>query len=135
VQPNPAGYLTIDGLLYADDTQYAIDINLTAAAILIRYGNLTVGNANTPYKRNFNIILTGDKGDFGYTVSPMFSGNKFLVVAGSLNLYGMAPKTVITYLTATANKGDGFIVVNDVTGWLPNDVIVLGPSFSDYSQY
>lgn len=132
ISPNAIGYLTIDGLLYADDSK---DINLTAASILIRYGNLTVGSPNSAFIHNFNIILTGHKGDFGYTVDPMFAGNKFLVVAGSLNLYGQAPSTVITYLTSTAYKGDSVINVNDATGWAVGDTLVLGPSFSDYSQY
>jgi hypothetical protein len=133
VSPEAIAYLIIDGLLYIDNN--TANITLTAASILIRYGNLTVGSDSTRFLGSFNIVLTGSKNDAGYAVDEFFAGNKFLVVGGSLNLYGVAPTTVTTYLTATAFAGNGSLQVASITDWKVGDTIVLGPSFSDYSQF
>jgi len=58
-----------------------------------------------------------------------------MVVAGSLNLYGNAPSSVITCLTQTSFSGSSLLYVNSNAGWLVGDTLVLGPSFSTYSEY
>jgi hypothetical protein len=57
------------------------------------------------------------------------------VVTGQLNLYGVAPPTVSTYLTKAAFAGSTSLYVNSNTGWIVGDSLVVSPSFSTFSQY
>ena len=65
----------------------------------------------------------------------MIAGNNYMVVTGTLNLFGVAPNTVTSFLTKTALKGDSSIYVNDTTNWVVGDTLVISPSFSTYSEY
>ena len=96
MDPNPADYMIIDGAVIADDTR---DINLTARSIFIRSGSITAGSPKTPFLHNFNIQINNTKSDKGWFIDEVVAGNKYLVVSGSLNLYGNAPDTVQTFLT------------------------------------
>ena len=118
----PLDHLLIDGVLIADDTR---DVNITANWIHIRTGNLTAGSEHSPFLHKFVIQLNSRKNDYGYYIDPILAGNKHMVVTGTLNLHGVAPSTVTTYLTQTAMRGDISIFVNSKTDWQVGDSIVI----------
>ena len=65
----------------------------------------------------------------------MISGNKFLVVTGTLSLYANPPATTSTYLTQTALTGDTNIYVASQSDWAVGDTLVLSPSFGKYDEF
>lgn len=132
MDPNPINNLTIDGNLIADDTR---DVNIVANFIFIRAGNFSAGSPTNPFTYKLNIQLNGAKLDTARVIDPLLTGNKFLVVTGSLNLYGAPPSTVIATLTETAFKNSNKIKVDDYTGWAIGDSITLAPSFSIATEY
>ena len=132
IDPNPINYFVVDGTLIADDTR---DVNITANSIHVRAGNITAGSAATPFMHNFVIQINGLKTDNGFYIDPVIAGNKYMVVTGSLNLFGVAPATVSTYLTKTAFAGDSTLYVAGSSGWAVGDTLVISPSFSTYSEY
>ncbi len=103
MDPNPIRYMIVDGALIADDTR---DIYITAQSIHIRAGSITAGSSSAPFLHKFTIQVNNTANAEEWTVDEMISGNKFLVVSGSLNLYGTPPATTSTYLTQTALSGD-----------------------------
>jgi hypothetical protein len=103
MDPNHANYMIIDGTVIADDTR---DVYITAKSIHIRAGNISVGNANTPFMHQFTIQINNTQDSAGWTIDNFLSGNKYLVVTGSLNLFGSPPSTTLTSLTQTAFSGD-----------------------------
>jgi len=130
VDPNPLNYLVVDGTLIADDTR---NVNITANSIHIRAGNITAGSPTNTFFHNFTIQINGRKTDNGFYVDPIIAGSKYLVVTGSLNLFGNAPSTVQTFLLQTAFKGDTSIYVNSSTDWAVGDSLAISPSFSNYN--
>jgi hypothetical protein len=97
VDPNPLGYLVVDGDLISDDTR---DVNITAKSIHIRAGSITAGSSSSPFLHRFTIQPNGNKSDSGYYyIDPVVAGNKYLVVTGRLNLYGNPPSAATTHLT------------------------------------
>lgn len=132
MDPNPINNLTIDGNLIADDTR---DVNIVANFIFIRAGNFTAGSPTNPFIHKLNIQINGAKTDTARTIDPLLSGNKLFVVAGSLNLYGSPPSTVIATLSETAFQNSTQIKVDDYTGWAAGDNITLAPSFSIATEY
>jgi len=124
--------LIIDGTLVVDDTR---DVNITAKFIFIRAGNLTVGRSSLPFTHKFTIQLNGNKGDKGSVVDPVVAGNKLFVVTGTLNLFGVRPSTVTTYLKQTALANSNIIWVGSSTDWAVGDQIALAPSFSASNEY
>ena len=128
----PINYFIIDGTIVVDDTR---DVNITANSIHLRAGNITVGSATKPFYHKFVIQLNGQKNGNGFYIDPVIAGNKYMVVTGTLNLFGVAPNTVTSFLTKTALKGDSSIYVNDTTYWVVGDTLVISPSFSTYSEY
>lgn len=132
VDPAPLNYLVIDGTLIADDTR---DVNITARSIFIRAGNVTAGSASTPFMHKLTIQISNTKEDHGWYIDPLVAGNKYIIVTGSLNLFGMAPTTVTTFLTASATKGDTVISVASSTDWVVGDVLALSPSYGKFSEY
>ena len=127
VDPNPLDYFIIDGTLLADDTR---DVNITANSIFIRAGNLSAGVSIKPFVHKFTLQINGQRTDPGFVIDPLLSANKFMVVTGSLNLYGKAPNSVSTYLTQTATQGTSTIYVGSSSDWAVGDTLVLSPSFS-----
>lgn len=132
VDPAPLNYLVIDGTLIADDTR---DVNITARSIFIRAGNVTAGSATTPFMHKFTIQISNTKEDHGWYIDPLVAGNKYIIVTGSLNLFGVAPTTVTTTLTAPASKGDKVINVASSTDWAVGDELALSPSYGIYNEY
>ena len=132
MNPNPADYMIIDGTVIADDTR---NILLTARSIFIRSGSITAGSPTTPFHHNFTIQINNTKSDKGWFIDEVVAGNKYLVVSGSLNLYGNAPDTVQTFLTQSASKDDVKIFVKSKTGWAIGDTLGISPSYGIYSQY
>lgn len=132
VDPAPANYLIIDGTLVADDTR---DVNITARSIFIRAGNVTAGSPSAPFMHKFTIQISNTKEDHGWYIDPLVAGNKYIIVTGSLNLYGVAPTTVQTSLTQSAFAGDSMIYVAASTDWQVGDKIALSPSYGIYSEY
>jgi hypothetical protein len=65
------------------------------------------------------------------------SGNKMIVVTGTLSLYGNAPNTIWTYLLSTVSLGSTSILVESCTGWNVGDQLVIGPTFinSSHTEY
>jgi hypothetical protein len=132
VDPPALNYLVIDGTLVADDTR---DVNITARSIFIRAGNVTAGSPTAPFMHKFTIQVSNTKEDHGWYIDPLVAGNKYIVVTGSLNLYGMAPETVTTTLTAPASKGDTVISVASSSDWAVGDVLALSPSYGKADEY
>lgn len=130
VDPAPLNYLIIDGTVIADDTR---DVNITANSIHIRAGNLSAGRPDAPFLHNFVVQINGLRTDNGWTIDPTLAGRKYMVVTGILNLHGVAPTTVTTFLTQTVASGSSTIFVDSSTDWAVGDTIVLSPSFSTYS--
>jgi hypothetical protein len=132
VDPAPLDFLVIDGILYADDTR---DVNITANAIHVRAGNVTTGTAGRAFHKRFIIQINGKKNDSGFTIDPSFSGNKFLVVTGSLSLQGKPPATASTVLTQTAPAGSNLVWVGSSLDWAVGDQLVLSSSFSSRTEH
>lgn len=132
MDPAPIDYLIVDGTLIADDTR---DVNITARSIFIRAGNVTAGSPSSPFTHKFIIQINNTKEDRGWYIDPLVAGNKYLIVTGSLNLYGVAPSSVQTSLTEPALAGSKVIKVEDSAGWQVGDRIALSPSYGVYSQY
>ncbi len=95
IDPPALDYFIVDGDLIADDTR---DINITANAIHIRAGKIEAGRSGYPFTHKYTIQLNGVKNGRGFYIDPIVAGNKYMVVTGSLNLYGTPPSTVNTYL-------------------------------------
>ena len=81
------------------------------------------------------IQINGQRNDIGFTIDPLIAANKFMVVTGSLNLFGKAPTTVHTFLTQTAQAGTSTIRVGSSTDWIVGDTLILSPSFSAKNEY
>lgn len=130
VDPAPISYLTINGDVLVGDRNTAI----TAKGIWIRAGSLNAGNASSPFNNTLTITLNGNKDDRTFVVDPSLAPNKYMVVTGTLNLYGPAPSTVWTRLTAKAAAGATTISVASTSGWAIGDEIVIGPTFNTPNQ-
>ena len=130
VDPAPIDYFVIDGTLVADDTR---DVYITARSIFIRAGNVTVGSPSSPFQHKFTFQINNTKTDKGWYIDPLVAGNKYIVVTGTLNLYGVSPATVQTSLIQRASVGDTQIVVADTTDWKVGDSIALSPSYGNYA--
>jgi hypothetical protein len=129
IDPAPINYLIIDGTLIADDTR---DVNLNARSIHIRAGNITAGSPRSPFMHKFTIQVSNTKEDHGWYIDPLIAGNKYIIVTGSLNLYGVAPDTVTTTLTASASVGATVLNVESTSGWAAGDVLALSPSYGNF---
>lgn len=123
--------ITIDGDIYSTDANRKVSANF----IWIRYGSLNVGNSSTAFQYNFTITLNGPKNARTYTVDPIISVNKYLVVTGTLNLYGIVPSTVSTRLTAIATAGSTTITVASANGWVVGNTLGIAPSFGTPTEY
>lgn len=131
VDPARADMITINGDVFVGDR----DTTISANAIWIRAGSLNAGNATSPFGYKLNINLLGNKTSSGYTINPHVAGNKFMVVTGTLSLYGKPPSTVWTRLTAKAAAGATTISVASTTGWAVGDELAIAPSFNNYTEY
>ena len=120
--------ITIDGDVILPNSNRQLSANF----IWIRYGSLTAGNESTPFNYNFTITLNGEKSAKTYSIDEELSANKYIVVTGTLNLYGKVPSTVSTRLTAAANPGDSTISVASTSGWVVGNRIGIAPSFANY---
>jgi hypothetical protein len=130
MDPNPINYFVVDGTLIADDTR---NVNITCNSMHVRAGNITAGSPSTPFLHNYTIQINGLKTDNGFYIDPIVAGNKYMVITGTVNLYGVAPPTVSTYLTKTAFAGSTSLYVNSNSGWNVGDTLVVSPSFSTFS--
>ncbi len=126
----PIDYFIIDGTLVADDTR---DVYITARSIFIRAGNLTVGSPTSPFQHKFTIQINNTKTDKGWFIDELIAGNKYIVVTGILNLYGVSPATVQTSLIRSASVGDTEIYVDASTDWKVGDTIALSPSYGNFA--
>ena len=61
-------------------------------------GKLKVGKSSSPFTNNFEIKINGKRNDRGITVDPLETGNKLIVVTGTMLLYGNYPTTIWTRL-------------------------------------
>lgn len=118
IQPATINYLEINGDVYIDDT---LDLTISAKNIWIKGGSLNAGSASAPLNHSLTITLNGEKTDVGLTVDPGLTGNKMLVVTGELYLYGKAPATTWSVLTAIAARGATSITVSSSSGWAVGD--------------
>ena len=124
--------MIIDGTIILDDTR---DVLLTARSIFIRSGNITAGTDTKPFLHKFTIQINNTKEDHGWFIDEVVAGNKYLVVSGSLNLYGNAPGTVQTFLTQPAKKNDLKIYVKSSTDWTVGDTLGISPSYGNFAEY
>ena len=128
VQPAVIGKLIVDGDLVVEDVN---DVNITAESVFIRGGSLTVGNSSSPFTHKFTIQVNGDAMSKYEDVDALVSANKFLVVTGSLVMYGVKPTTTSTYLKQSATKGEKVIYPGASSGWKVGDKLSLSPSFAN----
>lgn len=73
--------------------------------------------------------------DPGFIINPDIAGTKMFIVTGLLSLYGQAPSTVWTKLTAIAKPGNTTISVSSTSGWNVGDQIAIAPSFNNASEH
>ena len=126
---NPAkiAYFEINGDIIIEDKR---DLTIIAENIWITgSGSLKAGTATTAFTHFLTIQLIGNQNATGFTVSPDLTGNKMFVVTGRLELFGVAPGSVWSRMTAFADKGATSIVVGSTTGWRIGDEISIAPSF------
>jgi hypothetical protein len=132
IDPAPANYMIIDGAVVAEDTR---NVNITARSIFIRAGSITAGSLQNPFRHKFTIQIINTKDDNGWYLDALVSGNKHLLVTGSLNLYGRYPSTTKTTLAQSAFAGDTTIYVANSSQWVIGDNLALSPSYANYSEY
>ena len=119
--------ITIDGMVRFDETLPAI--KLLVSYIFVRGGKLAAGLADVPFNNKLEIILTGGmNADYVSIDEYTNPGNKAIVVTGRVELYGVAPTTKWTRLTASAKPGDSVINVASAVDWKVGDELVLGPA-------
>lgn len=68
-------------------------------------------------------------------MDPIISVNKYLVVTGTLNLYGIIPSVVSTRLTAIAAQGATTLTVASASGWVVGNTIGIAPSFGKSTEF
>lgn len=101
---------------------------------------LRIGSEETPYAADTHITLHGTdiQGNVSGLAPPWDSGSKFLMAmdGGTLALHGASrSKTAWTLLAEHAHPGDTWITVDSAeTGWVPGDILVIGPSGFDYQE-
>jgi hypothetical protein len=127
MDPAPIKYLTIDGDVFVGDRNTVI----SAEAIFIRAGSFNAGNASSPFNYTLTITINGNKSDQSFVIDPSIAANKYMVVTGTLSLYGPTPSTIWTRLTAKAAAGDTTISVDSTSDWAVGDELVIGPSFKN----
>ena len=132
IQPKIIDKFIVDGDLVVQDS---FDINITAQSVFIRSGSLNVGNSSNPFTHQFTIQINGGLYDSEDYIDPLLNLNKYLVVTGSLALYGVKPASQITYLKQGAMKGSDKIHPGSSSGWKVGDKLSLSPSFSNYNEY
>jgi hypothetical protein len=118
IQPATINYLEINGDVYIDDT---LNLTISANNIWIKGGSLNAGSSSAPLNHSLTITLNGNKEDVGLTVDPGLTGNKMFVITGELYLYGKAPATTWSVLTAMAPRGATSITVSSASGWAVGD--------------
>jgi hypothetical protein len=80
--------------------------NLKARSIWVKSGRLLAGNVTHPFPGKINIVLLGEFGENSLIIDGnVEGGNKVFVVTRGIELYGKAPGTVWTRLTAFASAG------------------------------
>ncbi|MER3553031.1 MAG: transmembrane domain-containing protein [Meiothermus sp.] len=125
VNPPPLKGISVMGwLTFADK-----DLALSADWIMV-HGKFAVGSADKPYTKRAVITLTGNNPS--ENAMNMGMGTKVIGVMapGVLEMFG-EPRAGWTRLTATANKGDTKIAVENAADWRVGDRIVLAST--DYS--
>ena len=108
---------------------------VSANFVWIRYGSLNVGNSTLPFQYDFTLTLNGPNSAATYAIDSILSVNKFLVVTGTLNLFGRVPTTTSTKLTANALAGSTTITVASANGWVVGNTIGISPSFGKANEY
>lgn len=96
---------------------------------------MMAGSTEKPFTHKLKIQLNGNQMATGFTVSPDLTGNKMFVVTGRLELYGVAPTSIWTRLTAFADKGATSITVANAAGWKVGDEISIAPSFNNPREF
>ena len=120
-------------LLRVDGTLTIKDENRVLAAKLIWVqGTLQAGSETTAFANNLNIKLLGGKTDVTHTITPITGWGKAVVVTGKFLLYGKAPTTANTKLTANAAAGATTITVATTAGWVAGNILGISPSYSNY---
>lgn len=122
--------LTIDGDIYLTDANRKLSANF----IWIRYGSLNAGTEKIPFQYDFTITINGANTVATHTIDALLSVNKYLIVTGSLNLYGKVPATTVTRLTANALVGATSITVASASGWAVGNIIGISPSFGKANE-
>lgn len=119
--------LTLDGTLRFDESR--AQTTLSASYIWARGGKLAAGLLAQPFPNKINIILTGGLLADNVVIDPFANvGNKVLAVTGRVELFGIAPGTKFTRLTANAAVGATVITVAAATDWIVGDELVIGPT-------
>ena len=110
-----AGLRVLGGLVFDQR-----DLELRSDWIEI-HGGLYVGSAQQPFTHRAVITLTGERvNDDGCF------GNKYIgLLDGTLELYGDPAGAAWTRLDGTAEAGATTITVDDASGWLVGDAIVI----------
>lgn len=123
--------LTVDG----DMLVYGRDTVITAQSIWIKNGSFSAGNSTSLLEPVLTFIINGTRTGANFTVASNITANKFFVVSGRLELYGPAPATTWTRLTAQLAANTTSMTVVSVADWAVGDDLVIAPSFANALEY
>jgi len=113
------------------------NIHLRSKQILVRAGELLIGNVTHPFEANATITLHGVQKEETLVLSnSITAGNKILAVIGNVKFYGK-PRSQMTRLTATVFSGMSEISVEPGLDWKTGDEIYLAPTAmqNEHSDY
>jgi len=112
------------------------DIHLRAKKILIRGGELYIGERGKPFTGNAKISLFGKRNEETISIdNTIEAGSKIIANVGRLNLFGKSRKFKVTRLVAPANIGDTKITVGKNLDLVKGDRIGLAPTGLEYDKH
>lgn len=114
--------LTINGTL-----EFARqNLNLTADCIVVN-GTLEIGTEAQPFEQKAILTLTDDPVEDG-----LCTGNRGIMVHGTLELHGATPAVLWTKINAHAPQGSTALTLMETVDWQVDDQIIVAPT--DYYE-
>jgi hypothetical protein len=124
--------LVIEGTLLADPSR---DVAITADAVLVRGGRLSIGTAAQPHLPRATITLTGS-GTADLPGMPGFGAKVLGQMGGTIELHGRPVVRSWTRLDGgDVAAGSREITLAEDVGWRPGDQIVVSSSSPDQHHY
>jgi hypothetical protein len=114
------GNIIVDGYLIFADTKPLIQLN--AKNIWVRSGKIIIGTSDVPYQNNAKINLHGARTDSNMVISEFVqTSSKSITITNGIQLFGKAPITPWTRLTAFAKAGQSILQVASAGSWKAGD--------------